>query len=439
VQTLSTPADSATSPPVRLSGPRRLLLDIGGTFGTRALVLPFNLLSGILIARLLQPEGKGLFTTVATIADLVVDIATLGVFRATTYYVARSASDRQTDRQTRAASLWLSLWLGLGSTLLLVGAAVLAPRWAPELPPLALLLAAPMGLAAMLRSLFSATLRGEHRPNHVNVVTLAFSALLLTALALLGLTGLLSLELAVLGRTCATALAGLLALLMVLRGPVGVPWPRADWPVARALLAFGVPAAVAMFLETLHYRIDVLLIQAFLESRDVGYYSIATNAGELLWLLPSAVGLVLFPRVAATRRRDGATETTRLACWTLGLTAPAALSLGAVAELVIVPVYGAAYLPSFQPLRLLLPGLVVMSAAIVLTSSLLGQGRLRGLVVVNACSIVTNAALNVLLLPRFGLNGAAVASSLSYALTAFATLLLYRAAMRAGPAPGQAS
>jgi O-antigen/teichoic acid export membrane protein len=294
-----------------------------------------------------------------------------------------------------------------------------------------------MGLAAMVRSLFEAILRGEQRPNGVNVVTLCYAVLLLATLGLMALTSLLSVELAVVARTCATVLAGLLALLMVVRGRIGIAWPRSDWSVGRALLAYGVPASIATFLQTLHYRVDILFIQSYLESRDVGYYSIATNIGELLWLLPLAISLVLFPRVAASRRAAGATETTRLARWTLGLTALAALLLGVIAELLIVPVYGQAYLPSVRPLRLLLPGLVLMSSAIVLTSLLLGQGRLRGLILVNAASIVTNAALNVLFLPRFGLEGAAIASSISYGLTSLAILLLFRAAVDSGPAAKQ--
>ena len=420
------PADS----PVSLGGVRRLLLDIGGTVGTRALLLPFSLLSSILLARLLQPEGKGLFTTIATIADLVIGLGNLGIHRATTYYVARSAA----SREVRGVSLWLSLCLGLLLTVVLVALAVLAPRLAPEIPPVALLLAAPMGVAVMLRGLFEAMLRGEQRPNSVNLVTLCYAALLMAVLGLMALTGQLSLELAVLGRSFATGLAALLALLMVLRGPIGVAGPRVDWPLSRTLLAYGVPASVATLLQTLHYRLDILLIQSFLEGREVGYYSIATNVGELLWLLSLATSLVLFPRVAAARRSDGAAESARLARWTLGLTAFAAVVLGVLAELLIVAVYGVAYRPAVEPLRLLLPGLVVMSSAIVLTSFLLGQGRLRGLILINSCSIVTNAALNVMLLPRYGLNGAAAASSISYSLTALATLLLFRATTRTRPA-----
>jgi O-antigen/teichoic acid export membrane protein len=89
-------------------------------------------------------------------------------------------------------------------------------------------------------------------------------------------------------------------------------------------------------------------------------------------------------------------------------------------------VYGDAFAAAATPLRILLVGIVASSFLQVLSSLLLGLGRLRLLIQTTAFGFAINLTLNIVLIPRFGMNGAAVSSAVSYSVTAILFTVIAR-------------
>ena len=77
-----------------------------------------------------------------------------------------------------------------------------------------------------------------------------------------------------------------------------------------------------------------------------------------------------------------------------------------------------AFIPSFVPLVLLLPGVVALAVANVVGSYLRGIDRPGTTSYINLIALVINVVLNVVLIPIYGIVGAAAASLVSYSLTA---------------------
>ena len=76
--------------------------------------------------------------------------------------------------------------------------------------------------------------------------------------------------------------------------------------------------------------------------------------------------------------------------------------------------------------RILAPGIVLFSAARVLNNDIAARGRPLVNSAIAAASVVSNIALNIVLIPRYGINGAAWASTASYSLLFLATAAVYR-------------
>ena len=87
--------------------------------------------------------------------------------------------------------------------------------------------------------------------------------------------------------------------------------------------------------------------------------------------------------------------------------------------------YGDAFVPSVQPLRLLLIGVVAGTWYSVLGGYLVGRGRLRGLLAATLLGLALNVVLNFALVPAHGMEGAAVASTISYTVTGLASAALF--------------
>lgn len=165
-----------------LQSRRKLFVDIATTLGTRVLLLPLALLSSILLARALQPEGKGVYTTALTVAELATVLCALGVSKAGTYYIA---GGREDERAIRQAAFWLGAVNGLAICAAIAAFAfVLAPIWLPGIPRSALLAAAPLGVLALTRGVWESFLRGEQRVRSINVIAIASSTCFVCLLAI---------------------------------------------------------------------------------------------------------------------------------------------------------------------------------------------------------------------------------------------------------------
>lgn len=399
---------------------RKLLVDVASTLGTRLLLLPLSIAAGIIIARALQPVGKGEYATVLVLVDFGIILGGLGLSKASTYLIASGRS-----QDARMTSLALA---GLTGVIVAGSLAVVADLWISRILPgvstLTLLVAAPLALVSMFRLTGEGFLRGEQRNQAINATALIFGATALMGLVVVAALGATTPQAAIGVRlTAAVAAAGIVLVFAARRVSVR-RWGRVRRSAARTLLGFGVPYAAISLAQNLNYDLDILLAQALLASGDVGVYSVGVSTAELLWYVPTSIAFVLLPRVAAATV-DPSHETAAILRWTLALTASTALVLGILAGPLIGFAYGAAYAGAAGPLRILLAGVVANTAYQILSGYMLGRGAMRGVVIVTLAGVAINLALNLVLMPVFGIGGAAVASLISYSVTAVGMVVLF--------------
>jgi O-antigen/teichoic acid export membrane protein len=144
----------------------------------------------------------------------------------------------------------------------------------------------------------------------------------------------------------------------------------------------------------------------------------------MIWFIPGAVGIVLFPKTAADW--DTATHFTPPVARITGfVTMACAVGLAILGLPVIRVLYGRAYLPAFAPLLALLPGIVCLSVGKVLAGDLAGRGKPHYGTASAVCGLVMTLVLDLVLVPRIGIVGAGIASSIAYATSSSVLVLLY--------------
>jgi O-antigen/teichoic acid export membrane protein len=131
-----------------------------------------------------------------------------------------------------------------------------------------------------------------------------------------------------------------------------------------------------------------------------------------------------------SRAVDPKTDAGRIAAVLTRTTIVVAL-LTAIPAFVLGPrlvrfVYGSEFADAGVALRLILPGVVAYSVVAILSRYIVGRGRPGTSTVVLLLGLFTNVVMNLVLIPRYGILGAAAASSISYAATAVATLAVFR-------------
>jgi O-antigen/teichoic acid export membrane protein len=219
---------------------------------------------------------------------------------------------------------------------------------------------------------------------------------------------------------------GLFVVVRQVRGQSSGAVKLFDPRLAGESLSYGLKSYVQNLVGHLTYRLDIYLVALFLAPRDVAFYSIAVSIIELAWYVPNSIGIVLFPKLANEAEERIHALTAEVCRHTLVITLFATVG-GIVAGIVGIPLlYGAEYRPAILPLLALGPGVVVMSLYKVLTRNFSSRNRQQVSVVVALLGLTLNVLLDVLLIPRWGTVGAAVASSCAYGVMGVALLIAFR-------------
>lgn len=381
-----------------------------------------NLVVGVVIARWLGADGLGTFAVLSVTVINVVQIGSLGLPGANTYFVAQ---DRRLLASVAINSLVFATVVGvaLGGVTL----AVLNSSFIGGINfDLALITAIyiPLQLITFLGlSMFLAV----ERPGYFNALeTINQSCVVINAtlaLVVFGAGLLMLFALNVAASMCVSIALVWLMRKQILAGAGRVRWSP-DWSLFRRMMSYSARFHVVHVAGLLVFRADLLLVNFFRGASEAGVYSVAGQAALLLMILPNAIGLMLFPRVAAMG--DASAEfTCRLARRTAFIMFVACLA-AIPASLLLPFVYGQEFAESSVQLLLLLPGVFCIGIEMVLVQHFSGTGMPGAIPLFWVATLVVYLALNFALVPVYGGRGAAIASTLGYGLIFALVALRFR-------------
>jgi len=400
-----------------------LTFNILTTLSARIVTLGLSLISSIVLARWLGPEGRGVFALVLLLPGLALSLGLLGFDQANAVFSGLAP-------ERRRQLFWHSVAIALGvGCVITVGGILFVTLGAPGVGGM---VRAPIVLYAlaiasvpfrMASEYWSAILRGMNRIVLLNALEVGMKVIALSLLALF----VLRLGLGVTGAIWAdfTLGVGTAVVMVVLLARVEVAGrPAIDSALWKRTWAFAFPTYCAGVMTYLNYRIDQFIIAALLPTEALGFYVIAVDLGERLWILTGAVGTALLPHLTNSRDRDpalAAVVARHVMCWT----GAACLLLLLLADYAVRILYSSAFAPAAAALRWLLPGILVLTAGKVVVAELAARERIRFTVWLSAVSIVINIIANFVLIPSMGISGAALASTISYSVVSVVVLRYY--------------
>ncbi|MCK4413061.1 MAG: oligosaccharide flippase family protein [Candidatus Eisenbacteria sp.] len=387
--------------------------DAMNTLTVQAFTLAAGLVTNIVVARTLGPEGKGLLSFLGYTLFVSVSLATIGLQPAAIQHLGKRRFDASTVAGTQ---LVLSATTGLLCAGLLL---IILPAFSKAMPldPQILIYYVPLVFLAILRVNSAGVIIGLRRIQTNNKIqAISPASWMLGALVVLGL--LHGNAVAGVFTWIAAQAVSPLTTLFYMATRIR-PRFHGLGACIRASLRFGMEAYLANVIWTMLLRSGALLLAYLGGAASVGIYSIAILMGETLWYLPRALTMALNPRVAAGTQQEAmhlSLRASRIALW-LVIAAGAVLLL--IGRPLILFVFGDAFAPSFRPLALLLPGVIGGSIASPIALYFIQyKARPRVNAWVAAVGLSVSLGLNLLWIPRFGPEGAAGASSVAYLLVA---------------------
>lgn len=370
--------------------------------------LVFGLGAAVITARFLGPEGKGLFSSLTFLAGLMMQTCSIGLGDAAIVLVGqKKATLQEAVSASIAAALTSSLLGALG--MWSVGLLAFRRDWT-EIR--AAMLVACLGLPiAVCAYLLSFVLSAEERIVASSTVLATTSSvstlglLVFVALIELGVTG------AAVATVLGSAAAFVVAASLVMRTGLTLR-PRWNGRYMRAALRYGVSVEVSYIVTVMFLRVDLLLVYALGGSASAGQYSVGLTVAALVGLLPIAISNATFPRLANID--DVKAQELTAEAFRFGLTAAlaAGLMLAVTVPVAIPLLFGAPFRPAVVPTLVLIPGAIAWSCQWLLCRAWAARGRTGLLIGSFSMSLVIMCALDYVLIPAFGIGGAALGSLL---------------------------
>ena len=386
-------------------------------------------ITNVLAARLLGAAGLGAAAVAIVIGTLSVLIANGGLGITSIYFLGRRPEQRTAIVNNIAAMTMVSVLVAM-----LLMLALIPPTLAFVLPPghspgvlIAAVVLVPVMLAA---DVGGATLLGLHaRGRYMGLEAIRnFGTLVATAIVL-GV-GARTEEAYVLAIAGATAVAAVVAWAGVARVS-GVIHPRFDRSFVRESLSMGIRGQAGNVLLFVNLRLDLLLVSALLRVEAAGIYLVALRVGEVVVQVANSVAALIFPQVASQADPGDTTSTERATRVTLSIVAISAVALALVAEPLLTIAFGEGFRAGTAALRIMLLGMVPLALSRIVTSDLKGRGRADLVSIANLLGVGLTAVFGLLLIPPFGIEGAAMASVGAYLGLTIALLFAYRYVTRA--------
>jgi O-antigen/teichoic acid export membrane protein len=211
---------------------------------------------------------------------------------------------------------------------------------------------------------------------------------------------------------------------------------RPDLRLMAETVRYGVRAWLGGLAHLLNARVDQVLLGLLLATQTaaLGTYAVAVNASEVLFYLPSAVGTALLPAVARMGDAAGVDRTMRVFRVVMIITLAAVAVAAALGPVLLPLVFGADYESSVEPFLWLLPSAIGFVASSVFSNALLASGAPALSSLGPVVSLTIGVALDLILIPKHGATGAAIAASVALLCGGAAAAIAY--GIRSGLRPG---
>jgi O-antigen/teichoic acid export membrane protein len=402
-------------------GVPRFAQDVMRVLGGQVAMTAMGVVTGIITARWLGPTDRGLFNLLVLLPTVLSNFVKLGIPQASVYYMRRKNVPAS---EVASNSLWFAITMG--SALAIV--CWIWRDWLLE----KVLKQAPESLVAptlilvpcvLLQFYFLGVAQAQERFKEYNIRQIVPNLLSLigmfVVLVVLG-KGLVA---AVLVQTAIVIFMSIWLTIRVHReAPLTL---HVNGGLLKDMLGFGAKSYVQTLAATLHLRIDQFVLSYVRSPTEVGYYGVGVTIVGLLLKISEATGTVVFPRLAASDRREAQLATARVVRHTLFLTGLGVLGLGIAGPIAIRVLYGTKFEPAIIPMLILLPGALMMSLYQLLTRSFTSDAKQEINIMAATVALILNVALNFLLDPRFGAAGAAMSNGISYGTAALILLVAF--------------
>ena len=405
------------------AGIKKYAANTGWHFLQKFITLPISLITLAIVTRYLGPEQFGIWSYTLSLVGITGVLASFGiddiVFRE-----SAAASDEENNHILGSAFV-IKFFGGLLS-FFISAVAVYILDTDPLIRTMVIIMAAGFLFQPfnVLKTYFQARVQTKYSAVVVTTVFLATAALKI-CFALWGVNLLFFAYITIVESVLYSLL--FVGIYMLRRNNV-LYW-KASWSTMHPMLISAFPLILSSISAAIYTRIDQVFLMQMVDETAVGVYSVGIRIAEYWFFIPSIIATSVFPSIVMLRKSNKEKyldRTIELTVLMLAITSVGAVGIYFLGPYVIPLLFGAAYSSAIPILTLYAwagPGVAINIA---LTKYLIAEDTTRWIFICSVFAMIINVVLNLLLIPEYGIYGAAVATLISNFLFSVPVLLLHK-------------
>jgi O-antigen/teichoic acid export membrane protein len=386
---------------------------------SKILMIVFGLATSIIIARTLGPEKNGIIAALLVYPSLFMSIGSLGIRQSAAYFLGKNIYS-ESNIKTAITQIWF-----LSSIISIIVSFLLIHYFSKSGDNLLLVILALLPIPFSLFNTYnSGIFLGKNEIgtfNKINWIPTLVVLMLTLVLVLWFSMDIAGYMIAMIGGP-----VFIFVVLLFKNKFIEAFSLKFNWVIIKKMLGLGMIYAFALLMINLNYQIDIILLDRLSIPYETGIYSKGAAITQYLWQIPMLLSTIVFAR-SAIAKNDKAfslkvAQLLRVSFLLIGL---GSFFLFLFSKLIIVGMYGEMFRESTSVLNILLGGVLLLTIFKVMNTDLAGKGKPWVSLKAMIPALGINILLNILWIPEYGADGAALASTVSYSIAAILFLYFY--------------
>jgi len=393
------------------------------TFLTRVATAFFTVVITAVIARVLGPEGQGIYSLAIFFPVILLIFTDFGINPASMFFIGQG---RYSPREVFGNNIIFNA--GISIFTIFIGIVIIlffGWKFFPGVDKEYLFLVLPLIPLTLFFELGCRVLLGLQKIRKYNLISFVQGFIFLVLILVLLLWLRFGIVAAIFAQISTFFIVTIGIFLVALRETGGVSL-KFNKKYCRESFRYGIKNQLGSVFHFFHHRIDLFMLNLFINPIAVGFYYAAARLAEGVWFLSAAAGTVLFPQVASEKNEKNLKEfTPRVYRNILFINSILVIGLFLLSKYLIVLFYSEKFLDSIRPFQILLIGTLAMSVCTILMNDLAARGKPMISTYLIGFSAILNIILNILWIPKWGIGGAAWATAVSYSLASVIIIFIY--------------
>ena len=404
------------------SGFKKILSNTGYLFGEKVFNMALSLLVGIWVARYLGPDELGLLRYAQSFVGLFIAVASLG----TTQIVIRDLVNEPEESEGRilGTSFFLMLVAGVITALLVIGIGVWQNN---DTLTISLIVIASVNLIFQAFDVFDYWFQSKVLSKY-SVYARTIAQITISIIKVILILFSLSIIYFALTMIAAGIIQSVVwAAYFQKQKKSTMNW-KFDAEYAKSLLKNAWPLIISGISVAIYMKIDQVMLKSMVNANAVGNYSVAVTVSQLWYFIPLTITSSVFPSIIQSKKDNVEKYYRRLQYLYDVMTAIAvaiALPMTFLSNFVILSLFGPEYTQAGVVLAIHIWAGVFVFLGVVRNRWIINENYQFYGMIFTISGAVANIAMNIWLIPIYGITGAAWATLVSQALSAWFIALFF--------------